>query len=732
MTFHQRFINAIKKYRKIFLIVFVGLNIVAFIGLFRIRIDTDFSIFMPSNSKALEEYEEMSKKFGSSEQLIFLLKSDETDVEKVLNDFFRIQKKIEETEGVNFLNGPIPPAVPTGLTISPVTGITDDNYEKILEYTKKMRSLKAFYKEEDAYYGLYTVMPDPDKIEETSDEVLCIFEQSGLEFYKTGDTYLQTSIFDYILKIIFFIPPIAIILILCVFRWQIGNFKGTFLSIFPAGIGALWTMGLLGWTSLDLSVITVLTPIFTIVMGSADGLHFISHIQDEVKKRIVVDVALSKTLQKVGWPMILTTLTTIAGFMSLLVIQSEPMRQLAFTASVGILLAGIVTWVFLPVIYIGIKKPVKEKKNKTFDPVTPLLHKSMGKPSVIITLVISFAFVPGIFLIKTDLNMLSFYKEKTEVRQSIDKISKITGGSIPLFIEFISVEDPLSGEIAERVSGLEKELMNSGAVTKTVSIYDVFTTLNQIIFRAEEDEFPGTARANLMYNMFSSVQPGEVENTLVRDENLGRMIVFPANLSNEVLKEIIRISGESSDEKITFKPLGTPLVIKEMNDRIIPDQVGSILLAILMVFVLLWFTLKSFKMSLISIIPLGSTLIALFGFMGYAGISLSIVTSTIASITIGVGIDYSVHFTSIFKTFYKEYDSKTAAEKAFEYVSKPVLANALGLSIGLTALIFSPLKFHTYMSMLMWVSMLTSSFISLTFLPTVLRKSFAKKDLKKK
>ena len=178
---------------------------------------------------------------------------------------------------------------------------------------------------------------------------------------------------------------------------------------------------------------------------------------------------------------------------------------------------------------------------------------------------------------------------------------------------------------------------------------------------------------------------------------------------------------------VRFNALGTPLIIKEMNNRIIPDQIMSILLAVLLVFLLLWFTLKSLKMSLIAIVPLASTLIALFGFMGYEGISLSIVTSTIASITIGVGIDYSVHFSSLFKTFYKEHDAETAAKMAFEYVSKPVLANALGLSIGLTALFFSPLQFHTYMSMLMWVSMLVSSFVSLTFLPTILKRSFGKR-----
>ncbi len=728
MTFFEKFINIVKKHRKIFLIIFIGLNIIALIGVFKIKVNTNFSIFMPAESKELEEYNEMSEKFGSSEQLLFLAQSDESNIQNVLSAFFQIQEKINQIDGIMYVNGPIPPVIPSGLKTTPINEITDTNYQQIIEYTEKMGSIKSLYKKDDVYYGLYTVMPDPEKIQEISKEVLNVFQDSGMDFYETGDTYLQTSIFDYILQIIVFIPPIALLLILLVFRWQIGNLKGTILSILPAGIGALWTMGFLGWTSLDLSVITVLTPIFTIVMGSADGLHFISHIQDEIKKGTPVDKSLSKTLHKVGWPMILTTFTTIAGFMSLLVIQSDPMRQLAFTASIGILLAGIVTWVFLPVIYIGIKKPLKKNSKQPFDPITPLLEKTIGKPSIIITLIISIAFIPGIFFIKTDLNMLSFYKEKTKVRQNIEKISEITGGAIPIFIEFQSTVDPLSEEVADQVFSLEKKLEETGAVSKTISIYNVFETLNEMIFNADKGTYPQLARINLMFNMFSSAQPGEINNTILRDQKIGRMIIFPQNLSNEVLNEIISITEEYSNEMVRFNALGTPLIIKEMNDRIIPDQIMSILLAVLLVFLLLWFTLKSFKMSLIAIVPLGTTLLALFGFMGYEGISLSIVTSTIASITIGVGIDYSVHFSSLFKTFYKEHNAETAAKMAFEYVSKPVLANALGLAIGLTALFFSPLQFHTYMSMLMWVSMLVSSFVSLTFLPTILRKSFEKED----
>ncbi len=727
MKIHENFVELISQKRRLFLILFLIFNILSVIGIFKIRIDTDLALFMPENSSAMTEYEKMGEYFSNVDQLIFVIKSSQRNETGVLQEFLEIQKGIENIDGVQFVSGPLPPMIPSGLSVKKIEQVDEDNSNLIMNYIDRMGSLKSLYIEEDGYYGFFTINPDPMIATVTAGEILEYVKSTGLDYYNSGDVYLQSSLFEYILQIIFFIPPFAIFFLLLIFRWKLGNLKSTILSILPAGIGALWTMGLLGWTSLELSAITVLSPVFTIVMGSADGLHFMSHIQDEIEKGSSLKKALKETLMRVGWPMILTTLTTIAGFMSLFVVQSAPMRQLAMTASIGIALAGFATWFFLPVICIGLKTIGKSSKktNERFDPVTPILKKSMGKKSIILTILICTLFLPGIFLIQTDLNMINIYKERTEIRKSMDKISEISGGAIPMFVEIETETDPLLPENAEQVILLERELAERGISQKAVSIYNIFATLNSLFFGADEDTYPkNMIQVNLMYNLLTSNQPQMVETSILRDQNISRIVIFPKNLSNEILTELTQIAEDYSTEKIKFHAIGIPFMMKEMNDRIMPDQVGSIFLAVMLVFALMIVTLRSIKMAFIAIVPLAATLISLFGFMGYASIDLSIITSTIASITIGVGIDYSIHLTSLFKQFLKEKTSKEAARLAFEYVEKPVIANALGLALGLSALLFSPLQFHTYMSMLMWVTMLVSSFVSLTFLPTLLERFF--------
>jgi predicted RND superfamily exporter protein len=131
-------------------------------------------------------------------------------------------------------------------------------------------------------------------------------------------------------------------------------------------------------------------------------------------------------------------------------------------------------------------------------------------------------------------------------------------------------------------------------------------------------------------------------------------------------------------------------------------------------------TLKSFKIALYSLLPIIITTASLYGFLGLSQIPLNITTVIIFSITIGVGIDYAVHFSSVYKYYLKETkDNSLAIDMAYQNSSRPIIANALGISLGLSVLILSPLTIHFNISVLMWVSMIVSVVLTLTLLPFI-------------
>jgi len=137
------------------------------------------------------------------------------------------------------------------------------------------------------------------------------------------------------------------------------------------------------------------------------------------------------------------------------------------------------------------------------------------------------------------------------------------------------------------------------------------------------------------------------------------------------------------------------------------------------VFVLSALTQKSLRLGLAAVVPILITLVGMFGTMGYARSELSIMTGIISGLTVGVGIDYAIHYVSLFR-YARDRGEKDAAGSALNYVATPVLANAIGLSIGFTAMMLSPLRVHLILSVLMWVTMILSSGLTLTLLPTIL------------
>ena len=106
-----------------------------------------------------------------------------------------------------------------------------------------------------------------------------------------------------------------------------------------------------------MNLVTVISPIFVIVMGAADGLHYSSHFMDNMKKYSDRRQLTVETMGMVGMPIFLTTITTMAGFASLTWTEVVPMRQMGIFVSLGIGYAGVLSLFFLPALLSRVKLP---------------------------------------------------------------------------------------------------------------------------------------------------------------------------------------------------------------------------------------------------------------------------------------------------------------------------------------------------------------------------------------
>jgi predicted RND superfamily exporter protein len=259
-------------------------------------------------------------------------------------------------------------------------------------------------------------------------------------------------------------------------------------------------------------------------------------------------------------------------------------------------------------------------------------------------------------------------------------------------------------------------------VNKVINPYELFNIVYNNTIANDNDnatyfEIDNDMVITNLYTQLATDPNNTVHNLVSLDENVIRLLIFPKNLENGTLEEIEEtINDLDIDSNVT----GVQYLMKDLNDSISSMQINSIFLALSLVFIMLIITLRSIKVAFYSLIPIMLTVISLYGFLGVSQIPLNITTVIIFSITIGVGIDYAVHFSSVYKYYLKETkDNSLSIQKAFNNSSRPIIANAIGITLGFTALVFSPLTIHFNVAVLMWVSMLVSVILTLTLLPFI-------------
>jgi predicted RND superfamily exporter protein len=378
--------------------------------------------------------------------------------------------------------------------------------------------------------------------------------------------------------------------------------------------------------------------------------------------------------------------------------------DLAVFASIGILLAGVATWYILPLI-LSTNLNIKHKKEKI---TTEKLgfRRFWGKPVWVIIIAVMIIFALGVGNIKQKFNMLSIYRSYTDVYKNSELISEVNGGSLPVFIYGDMPTDKNQESMVEDILRFEVGLKALDEVGKVVSAADFMEKLG---------DNPQALSSNMsLINEF--INP--VSNKL-------RLMVFPTDHENATLQAINLYVEDNSLEynEYNLKATGVSYTMLELNEDMLANQINSSILAIVIVFILLLITLRHFMAALISLVPIVLSLFVLFGMMGLTGISINLFSCTIFSITIGVGIDYAIHYTSIWRTKLKEgLTSEEAAIAAYRYTSRPIVANAMGLSLGFSALMLSPLQTHVTISILMWIAMISSVVFSLIILPTFLKK----------
>ncbi|BBJ28633.1 efflux RND transporter permease subunit [Athalassotoga saccharophila] len=207
------------------------------------------------------------------------------------------------------------------------------------------------------------------------------------------------------------------------------------------------------------------------------------------------------------------------------------------------------------------------------------------------------------------------------------------------------------------------------------------------------------------------------------------------NLSWTLSSRKIPVYDPNGSNSFDVKLTGVPILTNYVSSIIINDQCESMIISIILVFVLLMIQTNSWLMGLIGIFPVLLTMIVNFGIMGIFGISLNAINITIASMTVGVGVDYVIQIFSRFRIEYGRSNGiSDAIIKTFSTSGKGLLLNSISSSAGFAMFFFSTIGGLKQFAILTISTMIISLVLVIILLPSLLsflREDFLNKKFKK-
>ena len=197
------------------------------------------------------------------------------------------------------------------------------------------------------------------------------------------------------------------------------------------------------------------------------------------------------------------------------------------------------------------------------------------------------------------------------------------------------------------------------------------------------------------------------------------------NHSTEETGDIIaaakNFAKEHFPEGYTIEATGAGEMEYTMTKMIVSSQVQSLLISLISVFIIITIAFGSGWAGLVGAVPLALAILLNYMVMGFAGINLDLVTSIIASVAVGVGIDYTIHFLSTYKEERAKTDNlEVVTRETFRKSGHGIVTNALAVGLGFLVLCFSKFVVLRYIGVLVAIVMFTSSYLAMTIIPGIL------------
>jgi len=524
-------------------------------------------------------------------------------------------------------------------------------------------------------------------------------------------------------------------------------------------------VGILGFVNWDVTVISSNFISLMLILTIAMNVHLAVRY-----KQLCSEMTNSKqseivflTTQKMVWPCLYTALTTICAFTSLVFSGIKPVIDFGWMMTIGLSVTFLTSFILFPSILLLLEKKedsFNDEGQSRFTGALAYLAKNHGNKILLLSGLLIVITVVGITKLKVENSFINYFKEKTEIYQGMKLIDEKLGGTTPMDIVISFKKEKVEVDKDTELSddselGLEDDFFDLGSETE-INVEDYWFTSTKIkqiekvhdylenlpeigkvlsltsLIRVAEDLNEGKEFDPFELNIIYKKLPEKLKKNVVDpyisiENNEARINLRILDSSKDLRrKELIeRISNDFKNKldlkEDQFQIAGVLVLYNNMLQSLFDSQIKTLVFVMLGIAIMFIILFRSITLSVIGIIPNFIAAVSILGIMGLLKLPLDMMTITIASITIGIAVDNSIHYIYRFREEFKKInDYEQTIDICHMSVGKAIFNTSVTIIFGFSILVLSNFIPTIYFGLFTGLAMLIAMLAVLTLLPKLI------------
>ncbi|MFP4590983.1 MAG: efflux RND transporter permease subunit [Halobacteriales archaeon] len=500
------------------------------------------------------------------------------------------------------------------------------------------------------------------------------------------------------------VVPFAVLLVLVTLLIAYRDLLDILLGMLGIAVVLVWTFGFMGWADIQFNQIFIAVPVLLIGLSIDYAIHVFMRQREQREvapgrtSGQSMRIALAGLLVALAW----VTATAVFGFLSNVISPVPPIQQFGIVSAVGITSALVIFGLLVPAIKVSVDERLErlglDRRKRAFGTGGGVVSKALSVGDVLakrapwlvilLALLITSGGVYGATQIDTTFEVEDFIAEEPPewaqelpamvrpgeytVKENLDLLSDRFRRD-DLQSDVLLEGDVASAEALSRIQSATERAADKpvtvvlgdgrAAVQSPLTVMEAVASRNDDFaqqFAASDTDDDGVPEEDVtaLYDALFEAAPAEASNVLYRDDGEYRAARLVVSLRGEaetgaITEDMRDVAGSIDGDGFEATATGQTVVFAIIEEELFQTVFESLLVSLASVFIFLMVVYRltdgSATLGLVTLFPILLAVAWILGTMYLIEMPFNVVTGTITSLTIGLGVAYNIHMSERFR-----------------------------------------------------------------------------------